>query len=219
MNDLIVSIAKERLLPTQVGVIDYPNANLENQLYHMTLFLTRDILETYIQLSHLKYSEQITLELTLMHHFPTEWLKIAKQSPNHHIRIQKIVALYEVELPDDIITQIQRVIEFLLFEIIETSVIRSNFQPLASLIPRWLNVGIRSDPILKNIIYNRHKIVLVSSLKTKSNMLQIHSLPFSNKAQRLLRAFIEEYVRRIIRSRSNPENLTLEDVRKYFNNS
>ncbi len=218
MNDLILSIAKERILPSQIGVIEYPNSHFENQLYHLAMFMSKDLLDTYVQFSRLNYPEDVILELTLMHNFPFEWLQVARQSRNYHIRFDKILETYTFTFPNEVVTEMQKVVEFLCYEIIETSVIRSNFQPITSLIPCWLLVGIRSDPILKSIV-QKHQVILVPSLKTKCNVLKVNDpdILLSNKANRLLRAFVEEYIQRIFRSRNQPNQLTLSDVRKYFN--
>lgn len=217
MNDLIVAVAKERILPGQIGVIDYPNPNLETQFYRIAAFITQDILDTYQQFIPWGFSQDITLDLALRQNFPKEWLDVAVTSPNFYIQLRKIIVPYRLNLMEDTVTQLQKVVEFLCYEIIETTAVRSNFQTLASLSPKWIKLGVDYDPVLKSII-QQHQIIIVNHNKVNSNHFQVYGIQMSIKALKLLRIFIEEYVNRIFQKRSCSSALTIQDVEKYFNN-
>lgn len=213
MNDLIISVGRECTIPVQLGVIEYPNEAFENQLYRLAVFITQDILDTYAQFSPWGFNSETTLEMALRYNFPEDWLEIARTSSSYHFRLNKVIAPYKFNLSNEQVTLIQNIIEFLCYEIIETTVINSQFKSVTLLEPSSIRDGILSDPVLSTII-NQHGIIFVEHNKVQYNMIKVEDVQVSIKAMKLLRIFAEEYLHRLI---SKPEILTLSGIKKYFN--
>lgn len=230
MNDLIISIAKERLLPVSSEVIDYPNAQTENQMHRLSVYVTKIILDAFLNVTHWALcnithaskrdptflSEDIRLSLALKNLFPLEWLEYAEQSPAFYLKLQRVIERYRFTLKEATVKRIHRIVEFLCFEIIESAVLWGNCKPMSELTPEDLQSAIDADPILKHIIY-RHNLYLVIDYPSNERV-QISSseLDLSLKATRLLRTYAEEMIREVIRSREHEDRLTLRDVDSYF---
>jgi hypothetical protein len=158
------------------------------------------------------------LTLALQNTFPLDWLNIAETSPTHHLHLQRVIQRYRFTLQEASIRRIHAIVEFFCFELIESAVILSAFKPMHQLGAADLHVALDRDPVLKNIL-TQHQIVIVPRVP----MTQwISFAPFpgemhvSNKGYRLLRTYIEELVRGVIRSRRDSALLTVSDVYDYF---
>jgi hypothetical protein len=216
MNDLLISIAKERIIPAQPGIIDYPNEHLESQLYRMSVYITQNILHSYYLIFRWNKHEETALTLALRNSFPKSWLELAEQSPQHYLDLQKTFTWFKINLSEQSIKRIHKIVEFLCYELIETSVIYSNFLPIQQISPLHLKQSVETDITLKHII-QRHNIILTDQLKLKSNALTIQSpIPISNKAQKLIRIYIEELVKHLLTFRYQDHKLTVEDVEFYI---
>lgn len=216
MNDLLISIAKERLIPAQPGLIDYPNEHLESQLYRLAVYITQNIIHSYYLIFKWNKNEEVAITLALRSSFPKQWLDIAETSPQHYLDLQKIIVPYKLGISEQSIKRIQTVVEFLCYELIETSVIQSRYTPIQQLTPFYLKQGIEFDLILKNII-QKHNIIITDRPKLKSNALSIRSpIALSNKACKLIRIYIEELVNHILSFRYYTDKLCLSDIEFYI---
>lgn len=215
MNELIISVARERLLPVRPGLVEIPNEPFENMMYRIACFITQDIVDSYILFTPWDCPEDTKLELALRKNFPPEWLSIALQSPNVHIKLNNIISSYKLKLSESSIKKIQSVVEFLCYEIIETTILKSNFLPVSVIPCRWIRRGIESDQVLYSII-KQHKLILPEPRNANSLTLSLDGIELSNKAMKLMKIFIEEFVLKIIRS-IRSDHITGDDVLKYFN--
>jgi hypothetical protein len=229
MNDLILSVVKERLLPLTSDFIDYPNAQFESQLHRLSTYITKAILDAFVTVTHWSLcnaskqnmhsiTEESRLSIALKSIFPLEWLKIAETSPTYHLRLNKVIQRYRFSLHDPSVQRIHKIVEFLCFEIIESTVIHSGFKPMFQLTGDDLQVAIRKDAILHEIL-TRHSIFLVPRPPSTA-WIQFPdpdpNVRISIKGYRLLRVYVEELIREVFRRRSNEYALTLEDVDSYF---
>lgn len=230
MNDLITSVAKERMLPVSADFIDYPNAQFENQLHRLSIYFTKFILDAFVLVTHWSLcnlatckkgdstflSEKIRLSLALKSLFPLEWLQIAEQSPTFHLKLHRVIERYRFTLSEASVKRIHKIVEFLCFEIIESTVIRADLKPMYKLTIGDMQHAIELDPILKQIFY-RHNVFLVTHFPSHEK-IQFDETTFqmSLKASRYLRIYIEEMIREVIRQRENEGEVTLHDVEHYF---
>lgn len=218
MNDLIISIAKERILPISSNFIDYPNEQFEAQLHRLSTYMTKAILDAYTVISNWPFAitEQSKLTLALKTVFPTDWLEVADQSPSVHLNLEKTINEYvNLKLDSSSVERIHKVVEFLCYELIETTVIYSNFQKLPELGVRNLQIGIDGDPVLKRII-TQNNIYVTDDIQLKNTMLEITGIEISNKASRMLRVYVEELVKGVLEGRQNFDVLLIEDLERYF---
>lgn len=217
MNDLIIAVAKERILPLSAQFIDYPNEQFESQLYKIATYITRAILDTYVVISSWSFivTEQSKLTLALKTVFPREWLQIADTSPFFHLQLHKVIHQYKFTLSPESIQRIHRVVEFLCYELIETTVIYSNFRRISELEPENLQIAIDGDSVLKQILV-QNNIHVTGGIRLNHNMLEITGVEVSNKAQRLLRVYIEELVQGVLENRQNFDVLVQDDLERYF---
>jgi hypothetical protein len=229
MNDLILSVVKERLLPLTSDFIDYPNAQFESQLHRLSTFVTKSILDAFVTVTHWSLcnaskqnahsiTEESRLSIALKSIFPLEWLQIAETSPAYHLRLHKIIQRYRFALNESSVKRIHQIVEFLCFEIIESSVIHSGFKPMFQLTADDVGLAIQRDALLHEII-TRHNIFLVSRAPSVT-WIEFPDPPadvhISIKGYRLLRVYIEELIREVFRRRTSEYELTLEDVESYF---
>jgi hypothetical protein len=217
MNDLIISVAKERILPISASFIDYPNEQLEAQMHRISTYITKAILDTYIVISNWPFiiTEQSKFTLALKTVFPVEWLHVAEQSPTFHLQLNKTINDYNLKLDSSSIERIHKVVEFLCYELIETTVIYSNFRRISELSLENLQLGIDGDAVLKKIM-TQNNIHVTDQIQLNHNMLEITGLEISNKANRLLRVYIEELVKGVLDTRQNFDVLLMDDLERYF---
>jgi hypothetical protein len=217
MNDLIISIAKERILPISVNFIDYPNEQFEAQLHRVSTYITKAILDTYIAISNWPFiiTEQSKVTLALKTVFPVDWLYVAEQSPAFHLQLHKTINDYDLKLGTGTVERIHKVVEFLCYELIETTVIYSNFRKISELSLENLQHAIDGDPVLKKIM-SQNNIHVTDQIQINHNMLEITGLEISNKANRLLRVYIEELVKGVLDIRQNFDVLLMDDLERYF---
>lgn len=216
MNDLIISVAKERIIPSQPGIIDYPNEHTESQLYRMAVYMTQNIIHSYYLIFRWNKNEESSLTLALHNCFPKSWLTYAETSPQHYLELKKVITPYHLNLSEESIQRIHKIIEFLCYEIIESAVIQSSFLPIQQLNPIYLKKGVEIDPVLNHII-QRHNIVLTDYLKVKSGRLNIQSpIRLSNKGIKLIRIYIEQLIQHILCFRIQSNVLTLADIQYYI---
>lgn len=234
MNDLILSVVKERLLPLTSDFIDYPNAQFESQLHRLSVFVTKSILDAFVTVTHWSLcnaskqnthtiTEETRMTMALKSVFPRAWLAIAETSPAYHLRLHKIIQRYRFALAENTVRRIHKIVEFLCFELIESTVIHSGFKPMFQMTGDDLSLAIRKDSMLHEII-TRHNIFLVPrppsvcwiefpQPQTDSTGRSVH---ISIKGYRLLRVYVEELIREVFRRRNNEYVVTLEDVDAYF---
>jgi hypothetical protein len=229
MNELILSVVKERLLPLTSDFIDYPNAQFESQLHRLSIFIAKSILDAFVAITHWSLynaskqnahsiTEESRLSMALKSIFPLEWLRIAETSPSYHLRLHKVIQRYRFALNESSVKRIHTIVEFLCFEIIESAVIHSGFKPMFQLTGDDLALAICRDAMLHEIV-TRHNIFLVPrppsvtwiEFPDPSADVQI-----SIKGYRLLRVYVEELIREVFRRRSSEYELTLNDVDAYF---
>lgn len=217
MNDLIISIAKERILPISSNFIDYPNEQFEAQLHRISTYITKAILDVYTVICNWPFTvtEQSKLTLALKTVFPVEWLQVAEQSPTFHLQLHKTINQYNLKLDSSSVVRIHKVVEFLCYELIETTVIYSNFRRISELTLENLQFGIDGDIVLKKIMTQNH-IYVTDQIQLNHNMLEITGIEISNKANRLLRVYIEELVKGVLESRQNFDVLLMDDLERYF---
>lgn len=217
MNDLIISIAKERILPISSNFIDYPNEQFEAQLHRISTYITKAILDVYTVICNWPFTvtEQSKLTLALKTIFPVEWLQVAEQSPTFHLQLHKTINQYNLKLDSSSVVRIHKVVEFLCYELIETTVIYSNFRRISELTLENLQFGIDGDIVLKKIMTQNH-IYVTDQIQLNHNMLEITGIEISNKANRLLRVYIEELVKGVLESRQNFDVLLMDDLERYF---
>jgi hypothetical protein len=217
MNDLIISVAKERILPISASFIDYPNEQFEAQLHRISTYITKAILDTYIVISNWPFiiTEQSKFTLALKTVFPVEWLNVAEQSPNFHLQLNKTINDYNLKLDSSSVERIHKIVEFLCYELIETTVIYSNFRRISELSLENLQLGIDGDAVLKKIM-TQNNIHVTDQIQLNHNMLEITGLEISNKANRLLRVYIEELVKGVLDTRQNFDVLLMDDLERYF---
>jgi hypothetical protein len=217
MNDLIISIAKERILPISSEFIDYPNEQFEAQMHRISTYITKAILDTYTVICNWPFliTEQSKFTLALKTVFPVEWLHVAEQSPTFHLQLNKTINEYDLKLDGSSVERIHKVVEFLCYELIETTVIYSNFRKISELSLENLQLGIEGDPVL-NKIMTQNNIHATSQIQLNHNVLEITGLEISNKANRLLRVYIEELVKGVLDIRQNFDVLLMDDLERYF---
>lgn len=217
MNNLIISIAKERILPLTHNFIDYPNEQFESQMHKLSTYITKSILDIYTVINGWSFAitEQSKLTLALKTVFPNDWLHIAETSTYYHLQLQKMIQSYSLDLSEDSIQRIHKVVEFLCYEIIETAVIYSNFRKISELDPEHIQIAIDGDSVIRKII-TQNNIHITSKIQLNRKSLEISGIDISNKAHRLLRIYIEEMVQTVLNGRQHYDVLTLNDVERYF---
>lgn len=229
MNDLILSVVKERLLPLTSDFIDYPNAQFESQLHRLSVYVTKSILDAFVMVTHWSLcnaskqnvhtiTEHSRMSLALKSIFPLSWLALAETSPAYHLRLHKIIQRYRFTLSDATVTRVHKIVEFLCFELIESAVIHSGFKPMFQLTGDDLALAIHKDNALHEII-TRHNIFLVPrppSVAWIEFPPSEPSVQISIKGFRLLRVYAEELIREVFRRRRSEYEVTLEDVESYF---
>jgi hypothetical protein len=231
MNDLIISVAKERLLPLTSELIDYPSSQFENQLHRIAVYFTKSILDSFVLVTHWSLcnaskqnchtiTEESRMSLALKSMFPIEWLKVAQTSPTYYIKMHKVIERYRFTLLEPTIHRIHQVVEFLCFELIETAVLTSGLKPMYQLGSLDLQVAVNRDPVLKEIFARHHIYGLgartPSATKITFDFTGNCSPAISIKAFRLLRVYIEELIRDVYDHRENSNELTVRDVQSYF---
>lgn len=220
MNDLFISVAKERILPISAEIIDYPQEYTENQLYKLAVYVTQNIMNLYIIINtwnDTDFPENIRLDIALEILFPKEWLVIADTSPNFHLKLTKIIDQYKTNISEEGKTRIHKIVEFLCYEIIETMVITSGFIKMFDLTPDYITKAIESDPILQKIIKNNN-IYIVENIPNY-NTISIEDITMSNKCNKLLRIYVQKMLENLFGNLEEKKqtNLTIEDVKKFFN--
>lgn len=218
MNDLIISIAKERLLPISIDFIDYPHEHTESQLHKLSVYVVQNIMNSYILIrkwhSCLELKEDICLDLAIKHLFPEDWLFIATQSPHYHLKLTKIIQRYDEKMSQENIEKIHKIVEFLCYEIIETMFIESGFSKMFDVGPKWIQVAINSDSVLKQIT-KMHNIYIVDNIPSV-NMIEINGIQLTNKCSKLLRVYLEKLVQNVIETRKEQSLLSKKDIDNYF---
>lgn len=202
MNNLIISIAKERILPVS-NTIDLPNQSTENQLYRMSIFLTQCILDIIksplnnISTNPIFLKRELSndekLNRALYSIFPSDWLSYALISPSYHINVSKIIDKYNLNLSEDSVKKIHQVIEFFCYELIETSVLISPYEKISQLYPYDVIRAIEYDKIFNDILYEQN-IFIIDNIIIKPSDIIISDLKISRKGMRLIRIFIELFV-------------------------
>jgi len=226
MNDLIISIAKERMLPLAMDLIDYPNEHTETQLYRMVVYLTRSILDAYILVSNWSacdapkdtfapYTEETCLSLAFKSVFPPHWIAIAETSPHFHLNVHKIIRRYDLQLSDESVARIHQVVEFFAYELIESAFLHANLIRMHAFLPEHLHLALQHDSILRQVLLSQN-IHLVRHLQLNASMISVSHLSISNRGLRILRAYIEELVRAILDGRVSEHALTLDDLNRFF---
>lgn len=231
MNDLIISIAKERLLPLTSDFIDFPSSQLENQLYRIAVYFTKSILDSFVMVTHWSLcnaskqnchsiTEESRLSLALKSTFPIEWLAVAETAPTYYLKMHRVIERYRFALNEATIQRIHRIVEFLCFELIESAVLYSGLKPMCQLGTQDLCVAVTRDPVLQDI-FARHRIYGLGARPPSLMKIAFHitgdRLPaVSIKAYRLLRVYVEEIIRDVYRRRERVDVLAARDVRTYF---
>lgn len=217
MNDLIISVAKERILPLSQNIIDYPNEQFESQMYKLALYITKSILDHYSLICNWSFvvTEQSKLTLALKTVFPREWLRVADQSPHFHLELQKVIEPYKLGLREESVKRIHRIVEFLCYEVIETATIYSNFRKVSELCPGDIQHAIDGDSVLRQIL-TQNNIYITQGIQLNHSVLEITGVEISNKALRLLRIYVEELIKETLDNRQNFDVLTLDDLERYF---
>lgn len=217
MNNLLISIAKERLLPTVSGVIDYPIEYVESQLYRLSIFILSNILNSFILIPKtVNISQKDKVDLILSQNFPEEWLKVALTSTHHYLNFSKTTSQFDLNIEEELMEKIYAVVEFLCYEIIETSVIKSNYKLLMDITPNDILNGIHSDTVLTNIM-QQHNIIITDYVLIPPHIVRLNNIAISNQSLKMIRVYIEEIIKRVYTSRKNKKRLTVEDVKNYFN--
>jgi len=229
MNDLIVSVVKERILPLTSDFIDYPSAPFETHLYHISTHLTKSILDNFVLVTHwslcnasVKNTHSITEEsrmtLALQNTFPHDWLAIAEKSPTYHLHLQRIIQRYRFTLHETSIQRIHRIVEFFCFELIESTVIHAAFKPMFQLTVSDLERAVERDPVFSTVLH-RHRIFFISRCPSTALITFVNfpsSVQVSIKGLRLLRVFVEELIRQVFQHRRHESTLTYADIHDYF---
>lgn len=220
MNDLFISVAKERILPISAEIIDYPQEYTENQLYKLAVYVTKNIMNLYIIINAWNVGEipeDIKLDIALEVLFPKEWLVVANTSPNFHLKLSKIIDQYKTNISEDGKIRIHKIVEFLCYEIIETMVITSGFIKMFDLTPEYITKAIDSDPILQKIIKNNN-IYIVENIPNY-NIINIQDITMSNKCNKLLRIYVQKMLNNLFANLEDKKRstLTIEDIKKFFN--
>jgi len=220
MNDLFISVAKERILPVSAEIIDYPQEYTENQLYKLAVYVTKNIMNLYIIINSWnmeEISEDIKINIALDVLFPKEWLIIANTSPNFHLKLSKIIDQYKTDISEEGKTRIHKIVEFLCYEIIETMVITSGFIKMFDLTPEYITKAIEYDPILQKIIKNNN-IYIVENIPNY-NIINIQDITMSNKCNKLLRIYVQKMLDNLFTKLEEKKRstLTIKDVKDFFN--
>lgn len=220
MNDLFISIAKERILPISAEIIDYPQEYTENQLYKLAVYITQNIMNLYIIISSWNIDdlpENIKLDIALEILFPKDWLIIANTSPNFHLKLSKIIDQYKTNISEEGKTRIHKIVEFLCYEIIETMVITSGFIKMFDLTPEYITKAIEFDPMLKRIL-KKNNIYIVENIPNY-NMINIEDIPMSNKCNKLLRIYLQKIIENLFETLEDKQQttLTIKDIENFFN--
>lgn len=214
MNDLILTIAKDRILPVNSAIIDFPNESFVNQLYRLIWYITDNIIRSLnsIELSNITLETKLGIVLYSM--FPLDWLEIAEQSPNDYIDVKKLYKTNLMSLNEEDYKRINRILEFLCFEIIETTVLWNIENDLDinlfETTPRYILNAIEQDPVLKQIV-KKQRIYMIESNQIPDIKIST-DLNLSNKSHRLVKIFINQLIEEIIGNRKHENLLTLEDI-------
>lgn len=219
MNDLILTIAKDRILPVNSNIIDFPNESFVNQLYRLIWYITDNIIRSLNSLELSNITLQTKLLVVLYSMFPLDWLEIAKTSPNDYIDIKKLYKTNLNDLTEEDCNLLNRILEFLCFEIIETTIL-CNIENdidinLFETTPRYILTGIEQDPVLKQIVKNQ-RIYMIDSNQIPDIKIST-DLRLSNKSHRLVKIFINQLLEDIIENRKHENLLTLEDIDTVLN--
>lgn len=212
MNDLIDSIAKERILPITTDTIDIPNNAIYSQLTKFSIYIT-DMIITYYQIqTQLNLTNEEKLDLAIDLTFPLKWLEIAKYCVAFHIDMTDCIKK-RIDLDPSLIVKINNIVEFLCFEIIETSVLLSDIIYISDLTPLHLLKAIDCDYFLSKIIYSCGIYITYSNI-IPINYLEINGIDISNKSHKILRLFIEILIKKIIFYRRNDSIITIRDIHR-----
>ena len=195
MNELILTISKDRILPMVSGVIDFPNVSFCNQLYKLVNFIVKNIMNLFVLPTHSNITSQSRLELILYAMFPKDWLELAGQSPNSYIDISKTISEYETpkfKLLDEQTLKISKILEFLCYEIIELTTLYTIEEDLNlhlyEFSPRHILQAIELDPVLTGII-KRQQIYMIDSVQIPDIRLRTN-LNLSHKSDKLIRIYL-----------------------------
>lgn len=212
MNDLIDSIAKERILPVTTDTIDIPNNAIYSQLTKFSNYVT-DMIITYYQIqTKLNLSNEEKLDLAFDLVFPSKWLEIAKHCVAFHLDMTDCIKK-RIDIDPSLIVKINNIVEFLCFEIIETAVLLSDIIYISDLAPLHLLKAIDCDYFLSKIIYSCGIYITCSNI-IPINYLEINGIDMSNKSHKILRLFIEIIIKKIIFHRGNESIITIRDVHR-----
>jgi hypothetical protein len=201
MNELILTISKDRILPMVSGLIDFPNVSFCNQLNNLTNFIIKNIMNRFILPTHSNITPQSKLELVLYAMFPIDWLELAEQSPNSYIDISKAISKYNTtkhKLPDEQTIKISKILEFLCYEIIELTtlyIIEEDLDlHLYEFSPRHILKAIELDPVLTGIIKKQqiYMIDQVPDIRLRT------SINLSHKSDKLIRIYLHILLKTII---------------------
>lgn len=220
MNNLITAIGKERLLPTYPELLDLPNFYLETQLMRLADYFTMIIIEKFFYLSRnfRRVTDESLLDLALKLLFPKKWLQYALQMENkyYYLNIKEVLDVYnrEYTFPKILEDRITSVVEFLCFELIQTAVLSRELNYISELTSIDLIKSVKKDPYLYEIVQRNNVILSSTLLKTNYKHLIINGIKLSNKANKLLRLYIETLIYRIIRlaKRKSSKKITVKDV-------
>lgn len=210
---------KDYILPNSPGIIDFPSELVESHLYRLALIVTRNILDTYVTMQHWfpHYDEETWIQLAFLRFFPQEWIKLALQAPNHYLdTVPALVEFYKLELKNESLQKIHTIVEFLCYEIIESSMIESQFIPISELNIRCLTRAIENDPVLKEII-RKHGIFIVDMRRINTIVLtppEDFQDRVSVKALKLIILYLRLRVVEVFQD--NPTQITTEWITSKF---
>lgn len=221
MNELIAS-TKDYLLPNTPGIIDYPNDNTESQLYRLAITVTRNIIDAYIRVKHwLENNKAISEESILIHAlkncFPEDWLAVAMKSNNHYLKtVPPFLNFYNLSLTKESIVMINRIVEFLCYEIIESALIEAKFCAISELSPRHLLKAVKNDPVLDHII-QQNQIYIIGHCRLSPNYLEMSDewrSRLSSKAIKLILIYVEQRVKDLLKFSNHA--LSEEKINMFF---
>lgn len=192
MNELIIFVAKERLIPSN-NILDLPTQFLERQLYRLAYFLIQSVINViYNNFSPFSFSdEDEKVKNSLYVVFSYDWLQYALKSHNYHLCSYKFMDDYYLSEKNKKL--IYSVVEFFCFELIETSIlIRENFlyNTISNLHPYDILQGLYHDTSLYNVIHEQN-IYIVDTITIKSQDVKFPNINISKKGIQLIRIFIE----------------------------
>lgn len=220
MNNLITAIGKERILPSFPDLLDLPNFFLETQLMRLADYFTMIIIEKFFFLSRnfRRITDESVLDLALQTLFPRGWLKYALKMEDryYYLNIKDVVDLYsrEYTFPKVLEDRITSVVEFLCFELVQTAALNKNFNYISEMTSTDLIQSLKTDPWLDEIIHRNNVILSSTVLKSNYKHLLVDGIKLSNKANKLLRIYIETLVRKIARvaKRKSVKVITMRDI-------